>query len=93
MITDTDRWAKPSETLTAIEVAFPTTTKGFLPEPDEIPEEFRDDHGNKWCGIASHWFFKGMKGAQFKPKEGVNQGSALMHLQYVLGSWEPEHEQ
>jgi hypothetical protein len=73
-------------------LAFPANVSHLMPRYEDIPEEFKSS-SNKWCGIASRWFFKGLpKTTVFKPKEGVDTNKALRHLGAIQGSFEPKHE-
>lgn len=74
-----------------VEMAFSGDVSNLMPAWEEIPEEFKYGQG-KWSELASRWFFKGLRNATFKPKEGVNQSKALRHIKTVLGSFDPRHE-
>ncbi len=64
----------------------------LIPKWDGIPEEFK--RGNtKWNKLFSDWFFLGLeKGAEFKPKAGVDKAKALRHIRAVMSSFDPGHE-
>lgn len=75
------------------DAAFPTSTKGMMPEYKDIPGEFKDfNKKTKWNDLVSAMFFCGLKSLDLKPKPGVDRGKALRHIKYILGSWEPKHE-
>lgn len=81
----------PIKELSALEVAFPATVGHLMPPQADIPEEFK--HGNtKWNKLFADWFYFGIKGAVWTPKEGVDQQMALRHIHAVMGSFEPKHE-
>ena len=65
----------------------------LLPPYAEIPPEFKDFNGhNKWLQTTTDWFFCGLTGAQWTPKEGIDTAVALRHLSAIMWSWEPKHE-
>lgn len=79
--------------VTDADLAFPTSTRDFLPAYDEIPAEFRRiDSANKWSRLVSDWFFAGVKLGKLTPKDGIDAQSALRHVGYCMRSWEPKHE-
>lgn len=80
---------KPAE-FSSVDMVFPTTVRGYLPEYATLPEEFK--RPNKWESVISTWFYEGLKGATFVPRDGINKTDALKHIGYCLGSWEPKHE-
>lgn len=61
-----------------------------MPRYDDIPDEFKDHH-NKWAYIAAQWFFKGLRGATFTPKSGIDKSTALRHLACIQSSFDPQH--
>lgn len=71
--------------------AFPASVRHMMPDYKDIPEEFKRGR-TKWNELVSTWFFRGLKNAQYKPKEGIDQKKALRHLKCIMGSWEPKHE-
>lgn len=79
------------QAVTDVDIAFPTSARSLLPKWDDIPDEFKRS-SNPWARAVSHWFFRGMKGAVFVTKEGVDKVKALRHLQTCMGSFEPKHE-
>lgn len=83
-------FAKP-QTVSDAEMAFGGRIKDLLPAMSAIPEEFHQG-SNKWSRVVSTWFFKGLKGATFVPKPGIDQATALRHVGAIMGSFEPKHE-
>jgi|ERR1041384_4841867 hypothetical protein len=81
----------PIHELSDIEVAFPAQVSHLMPPRDAIPQEFKDGN-TKWNELFNQWFFVGLKGATFKPKEGVDQQKALRHIRAVMRSFQPKHE-
>lgn len=77
--------------VTGADVAF-GACKGYLPEWEDIPEEFKQHRGNEWVDLADRWFFRGLRGVTFTPKEGIDQDKALRHIGACLASFEPKHE-
>lgn len=77
--------------VTDLDLVFPGSIGHLMPKMHEIPKDFFGMH-NEWNRIASHWFFKGIHGVEFKPKLGVDTGKALRHLSVILRSFEPPHE-
>lgn len=76
-----------------VALAFPTSTRDFLPPYAEIPQEFKDWNGpNKWVRLVNDWFFRGVKLGKLTPKKGIDAQLALRHVRYCMGSWEPKHE-
>jgi hypothetical protein len=63
----------------------------LVPDKKDIPKEFNDWH-NPWCELQSTWFFSGLKGYSFIPKDGVDLNMAMNHLGAIQSSWEPQHE-
>lgn len=74
-----------------VDMVFGVGTARLMPDYADIPAEFKRAHG-KWCDFASTWFFKGLKGASFEPREGIDPAKALRHLRTIIGSFEPKHE-
>ncbi|MDF2652127.1 MAG: hypothetical protein K0Q73_7932 [Paenibacillus sp.] len=75
-----------------LDLAFGGDIKKLLPPWEEIPNDFGIGKRNKWNEVVGTWFFRGLKNAQWKPKEGVDTKMALRHIGAILGSWEPKHE-
>lgn len=86
----------PIPEVTDLDLAFPAGALEWMPEWDDIPEEFRDDWSSfngGWCHIASHWFYNGLPATvEFYPKEGVDAAKAVRACQATLGSYAPKHE-
>ena len=72
-------------------MAFPASVKHLMPTREEIPEDFLRGR-TKWNDLVGHWFFRGLEGAEFTPRDGIDQAKALSHIKTVLGSFEPKHE-
>jgi len=80
--------------VTGLDLAFGGDMAKLLPKYDDIPEDFRRGRGDarKWIEFQQEWFFRGIKGAEFTPKAGIDKAEALAHLKAIQGSWEPKHE-
>lgn len=64
----------------------------LIPKWEEIPKEFKDGK-TKWNTLFEHWFFVGLeKGAEFKPKAGVDKMKALRHIRAVMSSFDCKQE-
>ncbi len=85
-----NKWASP-QPISDMELAFPANALARMPSRQEIPAEFWLGH-TKWNELASHWFFRGLKNAQFRMADGIDQDMALRHLGAILGSYQPKHE-
>lgn len=90
MKTMVNKWAQPQQVKDAM-VAFPANVTRLMPTEQEIPKEFTRS-GNTWVDFQQQWFFKGLRGAAFTMKPGVDQKAALRHLSTIQGSFEPRHE-
>lgn len=76
-----------------VELAFGGSIRTLMPKYQEVPEEFKKFHGNKWIAVVDEWFFRGLSdNAEFKPKKGIDQSKALRHISAIMRSWEPKHE-
>lgn len=85
-------WTRPRTGVTRADVAFgPRSLGDWLPNWDEIPEEFKRDE-NPFARAASTWFFQGLPDGALVAKPGIDQTMALGHLSAVLRSFEPKHE-
>lgn len=87
-------WTKPKE-VDRITAAFPANIIGsLLPKWDEIPEDFRREHGSAraWTELCNRWFAAGLSGQEIVAKDGVDRTIALRHLGACMGSFEPKHE-
>ncbi len=88
----TDRWAAPTH-VSDLDMVFPANVGHLMPAyDDELCAWTRTDEGRRWVKFQQDWFFKGLSGAVFTSKEGVDQRAALRHLKTVQGSFEPKHE-
>jgi hypothetical protein len=86
------KWSQP-QPVTVMDVAFgPRDIHQFLPAMSEIPDEFKRDQ-NPYVRLTSRWFFAGLERSKLRAKSGINERQALGHLQAVLGSFDPPHEQ
>jgi hypothetical protein len=79
------------EVMDVSKMGFAGNVEKLMPKFEDIPEQFKRN-GNKWVDLVSHWFYKGLKGATFSPKEGIDQQLALKHVAAIMRSWEPKHE-
>jgi len=84
-----DKWNKPQEVSDAL-LAFPAGILHLMPPREEIPENFLNKQ--KWDSLFRDWFYAGVQGLQFIPREGVDPEMAMRHLQTIMGSYEPKHE-
>lgn len=77
-----------------VDLAFGGETRALMVPMESIPEDFRRDRGDarKWIKVQREWFYRGLKGAEFKPKDGIDTKTALRHLGAIQGSYEPKHE-
>ncbi len=80
----------PIQEVRDLDIAFPASVSHLMPAYRDIPTDF--ENRPAWEDLASRWFFSGLKGAVFLPKEGVDTSKALRHLQCIMGSFEPKHE-
>jgi hypothetical protein len=74
-----------------IALAFGGDIKTLMPSRDEIPEEFWNRH-TYWSRVVGDWFFSGLRDAKWKPRDGIDEQTALRHVAAILRSWEPKHE-
>ena len=58
---------------------------------EAIPSEFKSGQ-NKWCKFQATWFFRGIKGLEVEPREGIDHVKALRHLAAIQGSYALKHE-
>lgn len=75
-----------------IDMVFGGGAMKILPPMKDIPEEFKRWSGTKWNKVVSDWFYKGIEGAVWTPKEGVETKKALAAIRCCIGSFEPAHE-
>lgn len=89
---DLSKYDKPQE-VSDVDLAFPAHVVGkLIPKREDLPEEFQKNWtNNEYCELASRWFYKGLRGITFK--EGIDTQMAGRHIQAVLGSFEPSHEE
>lgn len=82
------------QAVTGADVAFGGDMRKLMVPYESIPENFRRGRGEarKWVEFQQAWFFHGIKGAEFKPKAGIDQKAALSHLAAIQRSWDPPHE-
>ena len=79
--------------VTNVDVVCGGDMKKLLPPMSVIPKEFKGmNNTNKWNKLVSTWFFSGLEGYSFKPKEGIDPSKALAHVKAIMGSFEPKHE-
>ena len=62
----------------------------WLPEREDVPEEFNSTRSNPWCRIAEHWFFHGIDG-ELVAQDGIDWDDAVKHAKICLMSREPGH--
>lgn len=87
-------WSKPIALDDATQV-FPTNVEGvYLPPREEIPKKFRNIfvRGVPAIHLAMEWFYKGLDKAEFTPREGVDQKTALRQVSACLRSFQPKQE-
>jgi hypothetical protein len=78
--------------MSVADAAFPAQVIGkLLPFYEDIPEEFRRDD-TPWNALVNEWFFRGLKGATFKAKDGIDRSKALAHVDACMRSFQPSHE-
>jgi hypothetical protein len=84
---------QPKEVSEAQWVFPANVVKDYMPAMDDIPEEFSNwNRPNKWSDLQSKWFYEGLKGYTWVPKEGIDLDMALRHLSAIQRSFEPKHE-
>lgn len=81
----------PIQEVSDIELAFGGNVDKLMPAYDSIPQEFKRG-STKWNKVFSQWFFSGLTGARWTPKEGVDKGKALRHVAAIMASFSPKHE-
>ena len=87
---DKDKWEKPQE-VQDVEIAFGGDIPDLLPDHEDIPPEFSDNH-NPWVLLTSKWFFSGLGKAFWSTRTGVDQETAIRHVRAVLASFAPSHQ-
>ena len=92
------QWDKPQE-LSDMDVGFgPKREDGgidkVLPLWEEIPENFQCERVEikKWVQMVNDMFFSGVELGTIVMKNGINQRTAIRHMQCILHSYEPSHE-
>lgn len=88
--TQQSKWSTPTE-VNDLDIAFPATVRHLMPKYSEVPEEFQGN-SSKWNRFFSDMFYRGIKNADLKPKEGIDKDKAMRHIRCVAGSFEPKHE-
>jgi hypothetical protein len=68
----------------------PRRVADCMPEYRNIPDEFKRPN-NPWVKWQVAWFFDGLKSFP-SAKEGVDQISAMRHLDCIQRSWDTKHE-
>ena len=86
-----EKWLSP-QAVDGLTAAFPASVVGtLLPHRDDLPNEYQKQwRTNKFCSIASTWFYKGIDPLEFD--EGIDASAAMSHLSACLRSFEPSHE-
>jgi len=77
-------------------LAFPARVEHLMPlnEPD-YKKEYREGYSSRdtWgFKLFGDWFYSGLETLELKPKEGIDQQTALRHIRTVMGSFQPSHE-
>ena len=80
---------KVNEDLTDADVAFPANALDYMPKRSEIPEY---PERRAMESLVERWFHFGLKGVQFKAKEGVPGSAAWRQVRCIMGSYAPKHE-
>ncbi len=75
--------------LTRADLAFPADVLAMMPPYDH---KLQYPRKRELQDLVSNWFFSGLKLKKVKPREGVDEKQALVHLKCVLGSFQPKHE-
>ena len=80
-------WAQPKETdLDTSKI------NEWIPPMEDIPEEFQRFKGSAWNEHFQVFFYRGVKGLEIIPVDGVDKAKAWAHIRVVMRSWEPKHE-
>jgi len=74
-----------------VDLAFGCKAMSLMPARKDIPEEFCK-HDGPWQNLVGQWFFRGLEGASFLPKKGVDAQKAMRHLRAIMVSFDPKHE-
>lgn len=83
-------WKHP-QAVDGIATVFGGDVDRLMPPMSEIPDEFHHGH-TEWNRVQQDWFFRGLKGAEWEPKDGIDLAAALRHLKAIQSSWAPKHE-
>ena len=74
------------------DMIFATTVVGYLPEREDIPDEFQRFMGTKWNDIFAGWFYDGLpQNVVFHAKEGIDTQKAIRHIRHCMQSFAPSH--
>ncbi len=82
----------PIQDVTDAELIFSANISRLMPKYEEIPSEFKRFGATKWERIADLWFCRGLHGAQFVVKSGIDEKRVMRHLSTIIQSYEPKHE-
>lgn len=78
------------QTVEPFDLSFgPTDISKFMPDP--IPTEFYKT-SNSYHKLVRTWFYKGIDCRNWIAKQGINKEQALDHIQTIMASFEPSHE-
>lgn len=78
--------------ITEGEFAFGGDMDTLMVPYNQIPFEFKRA-SNKWTGIVSYWFFRGLNpDTEFYAKGDIDPKKALRHISAIMRSFEPKHE-
>jgi len=65
----------------------------LMPPMAEIPEQFKKHKlKNKWNKLFTDWFYFGIEGCEWIPKEGINTDEAYAHIASIMGHIDCRHE-
>jgi hypothetical protein len=79
--------------LTDVDVAFAAKALDWMPDWEEIPDEYKQHNGTDANKIVSSWFFNGLNSdVEFYPREDVDPEKAVKVIQATLGSFASKHE-
>ena len=87
----TQDFTKPSA-VSGVDMAFGGDIDKLLPSWASIPDDFKYGRGNKWVALVDQWFFRGLQGYGFVPKDGIDSEAAIRHVAACMGSFAPKHE-
>lgn len=86
---NTQDW-KP-QTLTFLEVAFPTDVSRLMPSKTDIPDQFWGA-ANPYSRLVSTWFSRGLNTGELVAVAEIDKQQGIRHLRAILGSFGPQHE-